>query len=91
MLEQIAARTVASLERIEQRMAGFEQRMDAFERRMDSFERRMDAFERRMDMVDARRHSDFKWVLSVMFAGFTTTFAGFGTMLGVMAHGFHWL
>jgi hypothetical protein len=91
VLEQIAATIVASMERIERRMDGFDHRMESIERRLDLFDRRMDSFDRRRDMLGARHHNDFKWILSIMFAGFSATLAGFATMLGVMAHGFHWL
>jgi hypothetical protein len=39
----------------------------------------------------AEERADFRWLLGVMLAGFTTLLGAFGAMLGVMAHGFHWL
>ena len=77
VLEEIARTTAATLERIE--------------RRLDLFDRRFEAVERRIDVVAATQRSDLRWLLGVMFGGFSATIAGFATMLGVMAHGFHWL
>jgi hypothetical protein len=99
LLEQTARTIVAALERIEQRLdlglAQADNRMERIERRLDlglaQADNRMDRIERRLDIIEARRQGDFRWQLGVMFAGFSATLAGFGTMLGVMAHGFHWL
>ena len=77
VLEQIARNTVASLERIERRF-------DAVDRRFDAIDRRFDAIDRRIDGTVSDHRSDFRWLLGIMLGGF-------GTMLGVMAHGFHWL
>jgi len=81
MLEQIARATTASLERIERGMDAQKSEQRAFQ----------DRIERRMDMLGAEHRADFRWLLGVMLAGFTTLLGAFGAMLGVMAHGFHWL
>jgi len=64
---------------------------DALER----IERRLDTLERRMDdgfrSLAASQRSDFRWLLGIMLGGFAATVSGFAAMLGVMAHGFHWL
>jgi hypothetical protein len=54
-------------------------------------ERRLDAVDQRFDVQSATQRADFCWLVGIMFGGFSATIAGFATMLGVMAHGFHWL
>jgi hypothetical protein len=44
----------------------------------------LERIERRLDAVSAEQRSDFRWLLGMMLG---TT----GALLGVMAHGFHWL
>ena len=44
----------------------------------------LDRIERRLDVVATDQRSDFRWLLGMML-GAT------GALLGVMAHGFHWL
>lgn len=84
VLEEIARNTVATLERIERRF-------DAIDRRFDAADRRFEAIERRIDVLAATQRADVRWMLGVMFGGFSATIAGLAAMLGVMAHGFHWL
>jgi hypothetical protein len=47
--------------------------------------------ERRIDVLAADQRSEFRWLLGIMLAGFGTLLGALGAMLGVMAHGFHWL
>ena len=95
ILEQIARTTIASLERIERRFDAVDRRFDAVERRVDAIDRkfdardgqyasRFDALDRRIDGLTSEHRRDFRWLLGM-------TLGGFGAMLGVMAHGFHWL
>jgi hypothetical protein len=65
-----------------------ERGMDAQRKELLVFQER---FERRLDVQSAEHHAEFRWLLGVMLAGFTTLLGAFGAMLGVMAHGFHWL
>jgi hypothetical protein len=51
----------------------------------------LERIERRLDMQAAEQRSDFRWLLGVMLAGFTTLLGAYGVLLGAMAHGFHWL
>jgi hypothetical protein len=44
----------------------------------------LDRIDRRLGSVLAEQRSHFRWLLGIMLGGF-------GAMLGVMAHGFHWL
>ena len=92
VLEQIARETTASLGRIERAVDS--QRAE-FERGTDTQRNKLtvlqDRFERRIDMLAAEHRSDFRWLLGVMLAGFTTMLDAFGAMPGVMAHGFRWL
>ena len=58
------------------------------EKRFDKVDRRLDVFEKNMSdgFIEMRKESssNFKWLLSLYLGGF-------GAMLAVMAHGFHWL
>ncbi len=44
----------------------------------------LEQIERRIDGLASEHRRDFLWLLGMMLGGF-------GAMLGVMAHGFHWL
>lgn len=44
----------------------------------------LERIERRVDAIAAEQRADFRWMLGIMLGGFTA-------LLGVMAHGFHWL
>ncbi len=71
----------------EGRIARLEQIADDTRRILEKLDHRFDRVDTRMDRLDARidRLDDkFLWLLGVMIAGF-------GSLLGVMAHGFHWL
>jgi hypothetical protein len=91
MLEQIARSTTAGLDSIDRRMDGFDQRMDGLDRRMDGFDRHLEGVERRMDVIIAGQRAGFRWMVGLLLTSIFTVIGGFGTMLGVMAHGFHWL
>jgi len=54
-------------------------------------ERRLDAQAADLRALAAEHRAEFRWLLGAMLAGFTTMLGAFGAMLGVMAHGFHWL
>jgi hypothetical protein len=60
------------------------------ERRFDAIDRRFEALERRLDAIIQEHRADFRWLVGIMLAMFGTMIAGFGGILGVMAHGFHW-
>jgi hypothetical protein len=51
----------------------------------------LERMERRLDQMGAEQRADFRWLLGVMLAGFGTMIGLFGGLLGVMAHGLHWL
>ena len=99
VLEQIAVETRDALLRIDRRLdaiehdvkpalARLEGRFDSMESRFSSLERHFDArfgsLERRMDTLERRQHTDFIALLTIMLGGYAS-------MLGVMAHGFHWI
>ena len=44
----------------------------------------LERVERRMDAFMAEQRAEFRWLLGIFLAGF-------GAILGVLAHGFHWL
>jgi hypothetical protein len=91
VLEQIARTMASGHERIEHRFDTFEGRFNGLEGRFNGLEGRFNGLEnrfstldRRFDALSAEQRSDFRWVIAAMLGGF-------GAMLGVMAHGFHWL
>ena len=95
VLEQIARTTVASLERIERGFDAVDRRFETIDRRFDAVERkfdthegrytsRFDTLDRRTDSLASEHRRDFRGLLGIMLGGS-------GGMLGVMAHGFHWL
>lgn len=47
--------------------------------------------DRQLEALRAEQRAEFRWLLGIMLGGFSLTIGGFGAMLGVMAHGFHWL
>ena len=51
----------------------------------------LERLERRVDALAAEQRADFRWLVGIMLGGFATMIGGFGAMLAVMAHGFHWL
>ncbi|MGA3403335.1 MAG: hypothetical protein ABSC95_29320 [Acetobacteraceae bacterium] len=44
-----------------------------------------------LERIEREQRSDFRWLLGITLAGFTTSLGMFGALLGAMAHGFHWL
>lgn len=44
----------------------------------------LERLDRRLDTIEREQRADFRWLLGLILAQT-------GAMLGVMAHGFHWL
>jgi GAF domain-containing protein len=44
-----------------------------------------------LERIEREQRSDFRWLLGIMLGGFVTVLGALGALLGVMAHGFHWL
>ena len=51
----------------------------------------LERIERRLDLAAAAQRNDFRWLLGMLVAATGTTLAAFLGLLGMMAHGFHWL
>ncbi|MBN9562627.1 MAG: hypothetical protein J0H14_18150 [Alphaproteobacteria bacterium] len=47
--------------------------------------------ERRLDTLASDQRADFRWIVGIMLGGFVAVLGAFAGLLGVMAHGFHWL
>ena len=92
VLEEIASSTKQGLAdlRTEMRQGFAEMRT---EMRQGFAEMRTEMRDMRSEMRDIRteHRSDYRWLLGIMLGGFVTTIGGFAAMLGVMAHGFHWI
>jgi hypothetical protein len=97
-LEQVARTTAGTLARLEQRFDNVDHRFEAVDRhfeavdrqfvaldgRFGAVDRRFESLERRMDLLISEHHIDFRWLVALIL-GQTVA------VLGVMAHGFHWL
>jgi hypothetical protein len=105
-LERMAQRLDTGLTHADDRMDRIEQQLNTrltrtdsrinmglthTDSRMDQTDNRLDRIDRQLDMLWGEQHSDFRWLLGMMIAGTGTTLAAFLGLLGVMAHGFHWL
>ena len=51
----------------------------------------LERIERRVESLAAEQRTEFRWLMGIILGGFVAVIGGFGAMLGVMAHGFHWL
>jgi hypothetical protein len=51
----------------------------------------LERIERRLDAVSTDQRSDFRWLLGMMLGATGTVLAALAGLLGVMAHGFHWV
>ncbi len=85
-------------ETFDRRFEGIDRRFDAVDRRFEAVDRRFEAVDGRFDLVDrkleaiiAAQRSDFRWLVGVLLASWVSTLGALGGVLGVMAHGFHWL
>jgi hypothetical protein len=76
---------------MESRVAVLEQIARTTTAALERIERRIDTQTAEIRALAAEHRADFRWLLGVMLAGFATLLGAFGTMLGAMAHGFHWL
>lgn len=72
---------VAVLEQIARTTAAS---LERIERRLDAMEGRFTGIDHRFDALNSEHRADFRWLLGLMLAQT-------GALLGVMAHGFHWL
>jgi uncharacterized membrane protein YjjP (DUF1212 family) len=51
----------------------------------------LERIERRLDAIEATQRSDFRWLLGIMLGGYGSLLAMLVGLLGVLAHGFHWI
>jgi hypothetical protein len=71
--------------------SGMEARVAVLEHIAQTTAAGIERLERRLDLLAADQRADYRWLLGIMLGGFATMLAGFAGLLGVMAHGFHWL
>ena len=76
---------------MESRVAVLEQIARTTSATLERLERRIDLLGAQILAVQEGQRTDFRWLLGVILAGFGTMIGLFGGLLGVMAHGFHWL
>ncbi len=75
----------------EQYPAGMEARVAVLERIARTTAASLERIERRMVLAAATQCSDFRWLLGMMMGATGTILAALTGLLGIMAHGFHWL
>ncbi len=68
-----------------------ESRLAALEQIARTSTAALERMERRLDQISAEQRADFRGLLGIMLAGFGTMIGLFAGLLGVIAHGFHWL
>ena len=51
----------------------------------------LDRIEKRLDALDSNYRSDFRWLVGIMLGGFGMLLTSYLGLLGVIAHGFHWI
>ncbi len=76
---------------MESRVAVLEQIARMTTAGLERIERRMDVQSAELRALAAEHRADFRWLLGVILAGSATMLGAFGTTLGAVAHGFHWL
>lgn len=77
VLEEIFLATKVAIERLD--------------RRLDALDRRLEALDRPLEALANAQRSHFRTLLTIMLVGFGMTAGAFIGMMGVAAHGFHWI
>ena len=70
--------------RFEKRFDRIDERFDRIDEKFDKVDERFDKVDEKFDKINEKIDSKFTWLLTFIIAGFTG-------MLGIMAHGFHWI
>ena len=83
VLEHVTETNAETFGRLERRFDVVDRRFEMIDRRFEAIDCRFEAIERRLDSIIHGHRADFRWLIGAMTAGF-------GALLGVMAHGFHW-
>ncbi|HTW72377.1 MAG TPA: hypothetical protein VME47_21020 [Acetobacteraceae bacterium] len=76
---------------MESRVAVLEQIARETTASFGGIERRLDVQAAELRALAAEHRAEFRWLLGAILGGFTTLLGAIGAMLGVVAHGFHWL
>jgi hypothetical protein len=61
-----------------------ETRLAILERIAADMRATLESLDRRMLALEAAQRADFRWLVTIMLGGYAS-------LLGVMAHGFHWI
>lgn len=73
------------------RVAVLEQIARSIDSTLTRIESRFDRLEARLDRLDARQADDFRFLVRLHLGQLAALATGFVILLGVMAHGFHWI
>ena len=73
-----------SIEHLNATLQRFEKRFDRIDARFEQIDVKFAHVDAKFEKLDSRIDSNFKWLLSVMIAGF-------GSLLGIIAHTQHWI
>jgi len=68
----------------ETRIALLEQSIDNINETLKRFESRFDKIDEKFDKIDNQIDSNFIWMIGFMIGGFSS-------ILGLLAHSFHWI
>lgn len=83
VLEHVTETDAETFGSLERRFDSVDRRLEMIDRRFEVIDRPFEEIERRPDSIVHEHRADFRWLIGAMTAGF-------GALLGVMAHGFHW-
>ena len=84
LLEQSIGHLNVTLERFEKRFDQIDAKFDLIDIKFNHIDGKFDRMDAKFEKLDSRIDSNFKWLLSVMIAGF-------GSLLGIIAHTQHWI
>lgn len=84
LLEQSIEHLNETLRRFEKRFDQIDARFEQIDAKFDRIDVRFERIDAKFDKLDARIDSNFKWLLSIMIAGFSS-------LLGIIAHTQHWI
>ena len=73
------------------RVAVLEEIAHSLKAAIDRIDRRFDSMDQRLETIQRNQRSDFRWLLGIMIGGYMSLLGLYASLLGVMAHGFHWL
>jgi uncharacterized coiled-coil protein SlyX len=78
-------------DKLETRTALLEQSIGHVNQTLIRIEKKLEKHDDEFKDLRKEMRSDFKWTIGLLVSLTTFTIAGFTGLLGIMAHGFHWI